>query len=167
MNKMAESLNYDFASPENVFLRYADMVYRLGLVRTKNKSDSEDILQEVFLRYIKVWNKMESEEHIKAMLIRITVNCSNSLNTSAWFKRTVGLDENIAVFDNYDESNVLNRVLALPKKYRTAIHLHYYCDYSVEEIAKVLKMNVSTVKTHLNRGRAMLKKQLKEYDYEL
>lgn len=167
MNETAEKLNFDFASPENAFLKYADMVYRLGFVRTKNKSDSEDILQEVFLRYMKVWNRMESEEHIKAMLIRITVNCSNSLNASGWFKRTVGLDENIAVLDSYDESNILNEVLSLPKKYRTAIHLFYYCDYSVNDIAKLLKTKPSTVKTHLNRGRTMLKTKLKENDYEL
>ncbi len=164
MNLTAEILNNDFASPENAFNKYADMVYRLSFVRTKNKSDSEDILQEVFLRYMKVWNKMESEEHIKAMLIRITVNCSNSLSTSCWFKKTVGLDENIAVFDNYNESNVLKEVLSLPQKYRTAIHLHYYCDYSVEDIAKILKSNPSTVKTHLSRGRALLKTKLKELD---
>lgn len=159
--------NYDFASPENAFLKYADTVYRLSFVRTKNKSDSEDILQEVFLRYMKVWNKMESEEHIKAMLIRITINCSNSHTGSLWFKKTESLNENIAFFDKYNESNLLKEVLSLPQKYRTAIHLFYYCDYSVNDIAKVLKTKPATVKTHLNRGRTLLKERLKETDYEL
>jgi len=164
MNLTAENLNNDFASPENVFLKYADMVYRLSFVRTKNKSDSEDILQDVFMRYMKVWNRMESEEHIKAMLIRITVNCSNTLSTSGWFKKTTALDENIAVFDNYNESNVLKEVLSLPLKYRTAVHLFYYCDYSIDDIAKALKTKPSTIKTHLSRGRAILKERLKESD---
>lgn len=163
-NKMAESKNRDFALPERVFEVYADTVYRLAFVRTKNISDSEDILQEVFMRYIKVWHKMESDEHIKAMLLRITVNCTNSLSTSGWFKKTVGLDENIAYTENFKEDNVLQEVLKLPVKYRTAIHFHYYCGYSVNEIAKILKTNPSTVKTHLSRGRIILKKTIKADD---
>lgn len=152
----------DFAKPENAFLKYADMVYRLAFVRTKSVADSDDILQEVFLRYMKVFEKIESEEHLKAMLLRITVNCSNSLKTSFWFKKTEGLNENLAVTDNLSETNVLNEVLKLPLKYRTVIHLHYYCGYSVEEISKIEKINPSTVKTHLHRARMILKDTLKE-----
>ena len=62
-----ENIN-DFAKPENAFEKYADMVYRLSFVRTKSKADSDDILQEVFLRYLKIWQDIESEEHLKAML---------------------------------------------------------------------------------------------------
>ncbi|MEE1025690.1 MAG: sigma-70 family RNA polymerase sigma factor, partial [Acutalibacteraceae bacterium] len=116
MDNIAEK---NFAKPEAVFLRYSDMVYRLAFVRTGNRSDSDDILQEVFLRYMKVWQKMESEEHIKATLIRITVNCSNSLFSSAWFKKTAPLDENISVRDNNTTENTLSEVLKLPVKYRT------------------------------------------------
>ncbi len=152
----------DFAKPENAFLKYADMVYRLSFVRTKSTADSDDILQEVFLRYMKIWEKIESEEHLKAMLLRITVNCSNSLKTSFWFKKTEGLDENLAVTDNIGEDSVLEEVLKLPLKYRTVIHLHYYCGYSVEEIAIIEKQNPSTVKTHLHRARLILKNTLKE-----
>ena len=152
----------NYAKPEAVFLRYSDMVYRLAFVRTGNRSDSDDILQEVFLRYMKVWQKMKSEEHIKATLIRITVNCSNSLFSSAWFKKTAPLDENISVTDNASLENTLSEVLKLPLKYRTVIHLHYYMGYSVAEIAELTKTNPSTVKTRLSRAREQLKKTLKE-----
>ena len=159
MDNIAEN---DYAIPETVFKRYADMVYRLAFVRTGNRSDSDDILQEVFLRYMKVWQKMKSEEHIKATLIRITVNCSNSLFSSAWFKKTAPLDENISVTDNASLENTLSEVLKLPVKYRTVIHLHYYMGYSVAEIAELTKTNPSTVKTRLSRARKQLKKTLKE-----
>ncbi len=165
MEKTVELRKNNLAHPENAFNKYADMVYRLSLVRTKNISDSEDILQEVFLRYMKVWEKMESEEHIKAMLIRITINCTNSLLNSSWFKKTAPLDENIPYFAD-DKKSLLNEVLKLPVKYRTAVHLHYYCGYSVNEIAEIIKSNPSTVKTHLSRAREMLKKSLKVDDYE-
>ena len=164
MENSSERKVFDFAQPEAVFNRYADTVYRLAFVRTKSKSDSDDILQEVFLRYIKIWQKMESEEHIKAMLLRITVNCSNSLKTSAWFKKTEPLDENFAVSGGFSDSNVLEQVLKLPLKYRTVIHLHYYCGYSVNEISKIQNINPSTVKTHLSRARAQLKNLIKADD---
>jgi len=162
-NKSLPETKY-FALPENAFNTYADTVYRLAFVRTKNKADSDDILQEVFLRYLKVWNKMESEEHVKAMLLRITVNCSNSLKSSAWFKKTEALDENIATHDTSSDGYILQQVLKLPLKYRTVIHLHYYCAYTVNEIATLQKTNPSTVKTQLSRARAILKKTVKADD---
>ncbi len=164
MERIADFRKNNFALPETVFEKYADMVYRLAFVRTKSRNDSDDILQEVFLRYMKVWQKMESEEHIKAMLLRITVNCSNSLKTSSWFKKTEALDENLAAPEMTDDIGLLQAVLNLPQKYRTAIHLHYYCGYSVAEIAKIEKINPSTVKTHLMRARAILKNTIKADD---
>ena len=164
MNSNTEVKIINFASPEAAFNKYADTVYRLAFVRTKNKADSDDILQEVFLRYIKVWEKMESEEHVKAMLLRITVNCSNSLKTSSWFKKTEELNENLASNDEYKDDSLLNEVLKLPQKYRTAIHLFYYCGYSIDEISQIEKINPSTVKTHLSRARAILKKSIKADD---
>ena len=164
MNSKTDVKLMEFASPEAAFQKYADTVYRLAFVRTKNKADSDDILQDVFLRYMKVWEKMESEEHVKAILLRITVNCSNSLKTSSWFKKTESLNENLIITDNYEDGDLLAEVLKLPQKYRTAIHLFYYCGYSVNEIADIEKINPSTVKTHLNRARSILKKTIKAED---
>lgn len=163
MEMRLNTLKFEFAKPENAFETYGDMVYRLAFVRTKNIADSEDILQEVFLRYLKIWDKMESEEHIKAMLLRITVNCSNSLKTSSWFKKTTELTEDIPYIENngHDDS-VLNSVLKLPLKYRTAVHLHYYCGYTVKKIGEITNTNPSTVKTNLSRARALLKTDLSE-----
>lgn len=150
----------DFALPEAAFEKYADMVYRLAFVRTKSRADSDDVLQEVFLRYMRTAGNMQSEEHVKATLIRIAVNCSNSLKTSFWHKRTEPLDEAMASPDTPDGHNLLCEVLALPLKYRTVIHLHYYGGFSVAELAELTGSNPSTVKTRLSRGRALLKKAL-------
>ena len=98
------------------------------------------------------------------MLLRITVNCSNSFKTSFWSKKTEPLTETIAAPQEFNESNVLEEVLKLPLKYRTVIHLHYYCGYSVKEIAEIENSNPSTVKTHLSRAREILKKTIKAED---
>lgn len=145
-------------SASEAFKKHSDMVYRLAVARVKNKYDADDILQEVFLRFIKVKDKVENDEHLKALLIRITINCSKSLLMSSWFKRTESLSESFGVLDEY--SDTLDAVLRLPKKYRTVIHLHYYMGYSVNEISSILKSKPSTVKSQLHRARKQLKIEL-------
>lgn len=135
--------------------KYSDMVYRLAFARTKNKYDADDILQDVFLRFVKAKNKPQSDEHTKALLIRMTINCSKSLLSSAWFKKTESLDE--ALYTEPQDLYVLDSVFKLPLKYRTVIHLHYYCGYSIDEIASVLSIRSSTVKSQLYRAREKLK----------
>lgn len=145
-------------SAEQAFNKYSDMVYRLAFARVKNKYDADDILQEIFLRFIKQKAKLNNEEHTKALLIRITLNCTKSMFTSAVFKKTQPLDENLSL--QMPERDTLEAVLRLPLKYRTVIHLHYYCGYSVDEIAKILKSKPSTVKSQLHRARLKLKTEL-------
>ena len=164
MEKTVNNESKLFAEPQAVFERFADMVYRLAFVRTKNRYDADDILQEVFLRYMKVWQNMDSEEHIKAMLIRITVNCSNSFLTSYWFKKTEPLKDPLQSVEGVSDGGVLSEVLKLPIKYRTVIHLHYYMGYSVEEIANITSTKPATVKTQLFRGREKLKNVLETED---
>ena len=120
---------------QEAFKKYSDMVYRLAFARVKNKYDADDILQEVFLRFIKCKDKVNNDEHVKALLIRITINCSKSMLSSSWFKRTESLSESFGVSDEY--SDTLDAVLRLPKKYRPEIHLHYYMAYSVNEISSI------------------------------
>lgn len=164
MEKTVNNESKLFAEPQAVFERFADMVYRLAFVRTKNRYDADDILQEVFLRYMKVWQNMDSEEHIKSMLIRITVNCSNSFLTSYWFKKTEPLKDILQSVEGVSDGGVLSEVLKLPIKYRTVIHLHYYMGYSVEEIANITSTKPATVKTQLFRGREKLKNVLETED---
>ena len=145
--------------------KYFDMVYRLALSQTRNKDFADDVVQDVFLRYIKTDTDFESEEHIKAWLIRVTVNCTKSLFTSAWFRRTEELKDDI-VFETEDHSDVYNATQELPLKYRTVVHLFYYEDMPIAQIATVLNTKESTVKSQLHRAREMLKEKLKgEYDF--
>ena len=151
-------------SAAEVFERYADMVYRLAFSRTKNRSDADDLLQEVFLRYIKSGAEFSEEEHRKAWLIRVTLNCSISFMSSAWMRRTVPLsNQHKQVTSNRTSgsSDILEAVMQLPAKYRTAIHLFYYEGYSITEIAQLCEIPEATVKTHLHRAREKLKKKLK------
>ena len=152
--------------PDEEIIRASfDMVYRLALSQTKSIANAEDVMQEVFLRFVENRRKLKSSEHIKAWLIRVTINCSKSVFTSSWFRKTVPLDEEIA-FDTPEKSEVYYAVQSLPSKYRAVIHLFYYENMSVKEIADCLGMKESTVKSHLFRGRELLRSELKGgYDF--
>ena len=152
-------------SKREIINRYFDMVYKLALSRTGDKAHADDVTQDVFLRYIQQKRTFESEEHIKAWLIRVTINCSKDIFTSSWFQKTVPLTEDL-VFNTPEKGDVYYATMELPQKYRTVIHLFYYEDFSVSEIAKYLKLNESTVRSQLHRGRELLKTKLKEgYDF--
>ncbi|MEG0691463.1 MAG: sigma-70 family RNA polymerase sigma factor [Oscillospiraceae bacterium] len=150
---------------EDIVNQYSDMVYRLALARTKNHADAQDVFQDVFVRYMKAQDKITSDEHLKAWLIRATINCSKNLFSSAWYKKTVALDETLATSMG-EKSDVYYAVLTLPKKYRTVVHLFYFEDMSIAEISEITNVNQSTIKSQLSRARTMLKDTLrKEYDY--
>lgn len=139
--------------------KYFDMIYKLALSQTKNRDSADDVVQEVFLRFLKSDKEFQSDEHIKAWLIRVTVNCCHNVFSNSWAQKTEPLTEDI-VFDTEEKGDVYYAVLELPQKYRAVIHLFYYEDMSIEEISKALGSNQSTIKSQLSRGRKMLKNML-------
>lgn len=144
---------------EEVLNMYSNLVYRLALTRTKNKADAEDVYQEVFLRYIKYRKGFCNECHRKSWFIKVTLNCSRKLFSSAWFRHTVPLEENLR-FDTKEKSEIYNEVMNLPLKYKTVIHLYYYNDLSISQISNILSLKESTIKTQLFRARQILKSNL-------
>lgn len=142
--------------------RYADMVYRLAVLNSGSQTDADDIFQEVFLKLFRHKDSITSEEHLKAWLIRVTINQCRSLATTAWNKRTVSLEAvaEAAAEETEDHSDIYDAVKSLPEKYRQVIHLYYYEELQISEIAKLLSSNESTVKTQLARGRKILKEKL-------
>lgn len=152
---------------QNMTEKYFDTVYRLALTQTQDKNRADDVLQEVFLRFLKSDKEFENEDHVKAWLIRVTINCSKNVFSDLWFKRTVPLSEDIT-FDMPEKTDIYFAVAKLPAKYRTVIHLFYYEDLSINQISKYLKIKETTVKSQLHRGREMLKSLLggrSEYEF--
>lgn len=150
---------------EKAIALYSDMVYRLAFSRTGTREDADDVYQEVFYRYLRKHPAFESEEHQKAWLLRVTINCSNSFLSSPWRKRWAELSENIP-FEDEEKQQLYTELRLLPKKYRDVIHLFYYEEMSAEEIGRLLHRKASTVRTQLTRAREMLRRAMKEDDYE-
>ena len=149
-----------------IIRKYFDTVYRLALSRTADRDRADEVVQDVFLKYIKTDKIFSGEEHIKAWLITVTINCTKSLFSSPWNKKYVPLTEDIE-FETKERQDVYFAVAKLPVKYRTVIHLFYYEDMSVKQISECLGTKEATVKSLLHRARALLKPLLgRREDYE-
>lgn len=147
---------------EQAIRSYADMVYRLAILHSKNKDESEDVFQEVFLKLCSHQESIISEEHLKAWLIRVTINQCRSMAVTVWSQRRVSLEElpECATEEKEDYSEVYDAVRGLPDKYKQAIHLFYFEELSISEIASALHKKEATVKTWLSRGKKMLEGRL-------
>ncbi len=147
--------------------KYADMVYRLAYAQVRNRHDADDIFQEVFIRLVQHEEAFESDEHQKAWLIRVTINCTRSMWFSAWRRRMVFMEDeawNRITAEDIPEGNedLAAAMDALPVKYRRVIHLFYYEEMSVEQIAQVLGDNPSTIRSRLTRARKTLKEKMQK-----
>ena len=157
------------SSPSLVVEKYFDMVYRLAR-KTAGADKADDAVQNVFLRYMNHYREFESEEHVKAWLIRVTYNCSVSETKNTWTERTTALpDDDSGMLpaapspaDDSENEQLTEAVDMLPAKYRVVIHLYYYEEYSTKEIAEAINKKETTVRSLLARGRKQLEKILKE-----
>ncbi|MCI9249455.1 MAG: sigma-70 family RNA polymerase sigma factor [Dorea sp.] len=148
--------------------QYADTVRRLCMIHLKSYHDSEDIFQNVFLKYVLSSVKFESEEHEKAWFIRVTINACRDFFRDFFRSHMVPLEELIHQQEELtpDNSEVLEAVLSLPEKYREAVYLYYYEGYTAVEIAHILKKNKNTVYTLLTRSKQLLRERLGGDDCE-
>lgn len=144
--------------------RYQQNLYAAAFNVCKNQMDAEDIVQEAFLQYSTSKKEFEDEQHIRAWLIRVVINKAKNCNLTFWRRNKCSLDDYIEtlVFETPQSRELFEEVMKLPEKYRIVIHLFYYEDYSVREIADILKLSESNVKVRLTRGRTLLRNVLKE-----
>lgn len=153
---------------EEAIDRYADMVYRLALSQMKNTADADDLFQEVFVRLVSHIRDLESWEHVKAWLLRVTINCAKKHYGQYWSRNVDCMEapERIAgEGDGYglpEEHPVWEAVQKLPPKYRLVIHLYYFEEKTVAEIAGLTGQKQATVKSQMHRAREMLKALLQE-----
>lgn len=145
---------------------YYHNLTKLAFSYLKNMFDAQDIVSDVFETYIKSAPDFESDEHERAWLIRVTINkCKNSLKKSSRLRR---LDDIVHYSPPKQEDiEVLSAVLSLPEKYRLPVHLFYYEDMTIAQIAQALGEKPATIGSRLSRARKLLKDiLLLEDDYE-
>jgi RNA polymerase sigma factor, sigma-70 family len=143
---------------------YQNNLFAVAFNVCKNAQDAEDIVQDTFLQYYTMKKEFDSEQHIRAWLIRVAINKAKNANRAFWRCNKLSLEDYMETltFETQQSENLFETVMKLPEKYRIVIHLFYYEDYAVREIADILKLSESNVKVRLSRGRCLLKKALKE-----
>ena len=150
---------------ETIVRTYADMVYKIACRYVANPTDADDVFSETFLTYFKKERVFEEEEHRKAWLIRVTINCAKDLlkGKTSWeeLDETMAGNEDTAL-SSEEHLDLHTAIQQLRLEYREVICLHYLEGLSVTDIAAVLGHNENTVKTHLARGREKLRKFLED-----
>lgn len=143
---------------------YQSNLFAVSFNICKNAQDAEDIVQDTFVQYYTTKKEFESEQHIRAWLIRVAVNKAKNVTRTFWRRNKISIEDYMEtlVFETPEAENLFETVMHLPEKYCIVIHLYYYEDYTVREIADILKLSESNVKIRLSRGRALLKEALKE-----
>ncbi len=153
----------------NAMDAYGDAVYRLALCHLQNTADAEDIFQDVFLLLLKEKSVEQwSPEHLKAWLLRVTINRCHNMARNRMRRRTLSLEEVPEVTSELTESdNELWEALGrLPAKYRIVVILYYVEGYKTEEIAKLVECPDATIRSRLRRGRQKLKEMIGGILYE-
>lgn len=143
--------------------KYMDTVFRVAYSFLKNSADAEDVTQNTLLKLYQSGVRFEGPEHVRAWLIRVAANECKSILRSSW-RRAEPLEDYMAALDlpGPEHMDLFRAVMALPAKYRAAVHLYYFEGYSSDEIARLLDIPAATVRTRLARARERLKKDLTE-----
>ena len=137
---------------------YLDTVYRAACHNAPTVQDAEDVTQEVFEALLRSGKAFADGEHLKAWLLRVTVNKCRNLHRA---KRQTELPLTEAIpAPAGPEPSVLDEVRALPEPYRNAIYLHYFEGYTAAEIGSILGAKRSTVLSWLSRGRQALRERM-------
>lgn len=173
---------------ERVVRDYKDMVWHIAASITHDPYTAEDVFQDVIVRLMESLEKIHNEEHLRAWLIRVTVNRCKSWSKSAW-KRKVRSYEKLheevgdrlesVIYDNYDgiltsdfdpemaQSLLGEKVFEVLRKMsmenRSAFYLMYWENLSVKEIARLLEITESTVKTRLSRAKEQIRKSVEKH----
>lgn len=148
---------------EGAMGRWGDTVYRVALAQTGSPADADDVYQDVFLRLLKDTTPFASDEHLKAWLLRVTLNCCHDVGRSGWKRRMRPLERqhaNIPAPDGF-RADIWEVVGELPPDQRAVVHLFYVEGYSTDEIARIVGCRPATVRTRLYRAREQLRIDLR------
>jgi len=150
---------------ENTVEQFSNTIYKIAFSYTKSKEVSEDVMQNVFVRYMTSDKTFEDLEHKKAWLIKVTINeCKKYFR---WLTSQFKKESKVLLNDwSNEQYNIYDSIMELPQKYRVVVHLYYYEEFSIKEISALLKLKENTVMSLLHRARQRLKKVLEvEYEY--
>lgn len=152
---------------------WGDIVYRVALSQTCSHQDAQDVAQDVFLRLLTSPVEFEDDEHLKAWLLRATINRCRELHRSWWKRRVQGAGDaeafanastltdssptEEAALRAVERHPIWQALRKLPDQLRATVTLHYIEEISCAQIARIIECKPSTVRTRLRRARTKLR----------
>lgn len=147
---------------EELVDEYSNMLFRICLVIAGNEWDAQDVIQDVFCRYIEHAPKLCDSEHERAWLIKVAVNRCRDIHRFRLRHPQTDLEEISAYCELPEQSEVLAALMDLPESLKSVIYLHYIEGYKTFEIADMLGISLNAVKKRLERGRKALRLTLSD-----
>lgn len=150
---------------EKIVYRYSDMLMRVAFQRMLNFVDAQDVVQDIFTKLYCFGNSFNTEEHLKAWLIRITINRCKEISKLKWKKIQLTTDDFTVSFDQQD-FEIIELLESLKPSYRDIIYLYYYEEYKISEIAEMKNKSINTISSQLQRARKKIKKLSRRIQYD-
>ncbi|MEG0470975.1 MAG: sigma-70 family RNA polymerase sigma factor [Solibacillus sp.] len=160
---------------DELIKKHTAILLRLAYYNTKNLHTAEDIVQDVFIKYFQK-NRSLPEGAVEKYLMKMTVNKAKDHLKSwhyqklrfqeKWFagKKVMPVDQLVL----QDEEDMISAaILSLPIKQREVIAYYYLEGFKTREVAQLLNISESTVKSRLVKGRNELKKKLEMVEWEV
>lgn len=141
----------------DLYNRHVDTVYRICYSFMKNRAETEDMVQETFLRLISSGKQFENERHEKAWLIVTASNvCKDTLKS--WWRKHEDIEDYMHIPGDagVGVNPVLEAVMGLPEDYKAAVYLYYYEGYTTAEIASFSGCADGTIRSRLSRAKKQL-----------
>ncbi len=146
---------------QQIVEKYAPSMYRLAYNFCLNRADAEDVVQEVFLRYLEHTPRCTGPGQLRAWLMTATANKCKDLLGSGWKRKTLPLEDNHTSPDDRDEVLEVRSALAkLSPNLYSVVNLFYFEQLSVKQIAEQLHLSEAAVHSRLFKARKQLKKHL-------
>ena len=149
---------------EQVVTELGPSLFRLAVSFCGNHEDAEDVVQEVFLKYLRCGKRFSSYDELRRYLTTATANQCRDLLKSAARQRNCALEETEQLAAPADDPDtrldVQRAMLRLAPKYRGVVYFFYYEDCSVRQIADRLSLSETAVRTRLDRARKQLRRLL-------
>ena len=154
---------------EEKYYLYSQELFNIAYGYTRNVQETEDIVQNVFIKFLQCNKRFETSNDELYWLIRVTINESINFVKSSHKKKIVLNDDIVhstsdQTKEKVDKALIEEIVKILPEKYKTIIILFYFDNLKTAQISKLLNLPEPTVRKRLERGRNILKSKMEEYN---
>ena len=150
----------------SVVLSSTDSLYRISKSILKSDADCEDAVQEAIATGFDKLGTLRQEAYARTWLTRILIHECYSLLKKREKSAAMLTEPEEEAYDSMDYSELYEALSTLKKEYRLTIVLYYLEGYSINEIGKIMRVPVGTVKSRLSRGRRDLRCIMERADYE-